>query len=80
MDRAGLEKQVLQIVSERVGLPAQEIPMEETFDTLGFDSMGALNILFALEDEFDISIDNQKAARINSVSKLLDVLAEELEL
>lgn len=34
---------------------AQSIPMEKTLESLGLDSMGAINLLLDIEDEFNIS-------------------------
>ncbi len=52
--------------------------MTTTFEELGFESMDAIEILYALEDELNVSIPDDKARAVNSVSVLLDTLEEEL--
>lgn len=78
MTRPELQKRVLEIVSARVGRAPDEIPMETPFDQLGFESMDTIEILYALEDELNLSIPPDKARAVDTVNKLIDTLEGEL--
>jgi len=57
--RAGqsfVREQVVRIVSEQVSLSASDISMTTSLEELGLDSMGLIEIIFALEEHFDISL------------------------
>lgn len=78
MTRPELQERVLKIVSARVGRAPADIPMETPFDSLGFESMDSIEILYALEDELNVSVPNEKARAVNTVTRLIDTLEEEL--
>lgn len=79
-DRAQLQQRVLEIVAARVNRSLDDIPLDTSFESLGFESMDAFEILFALEDEFDVSLPDEKARSLNTVNGLVGCLAEELKL
>ncbi len=47
---------VLQIIAEQVVLDVSDIGDEATLEDLGIDSLGLVEAVFALEEEFDIEI------------------------
>jgi acyl carrier protein len=53
--------------------------MDTTFDELGIDSLDRINILFELENEFDIGIPDERARSINSVNGIVVQLADYLQ-
>lgn len=69
---------MLQIVAARVGREPAQIPLESSFESLGFESMDAIEILYALEDELVVSIPDERARSINNVHQLIDVFEQEL--
>jgi acyl carrier protein len=74
----GLEQRVLEIVAVKVNRTPQEIPLDASFESLGFESMDTFDILFALEDEFSVNIPDEKARAITSVRLLIECLEKEL--
>jgi acyl carrier protein len=62
-------------------LPSENISMESTFEELGIDSFDGVNLLFALEEEFDINIPNEarNAKTIRSLVKVIDRLLSQKE-
>jgi len=53
-------------------MPIEKITPDSTFEELGIDSMDAINILFDLESEFDIEIDDEKAKQLCKVSEMVE--------
>jgi acyl carrier protein len=47
---------VMQILSKHVRVKAENFTEETSLEALGIDSLGMVEIIFDLEDEFDISI------------------------
>lgn len=57
------------IISEVLGCSEDEITMETTFiDDLGADSLDVYQIIMAIEESFDIEIDNDEAEKIVTVA------------
>jgi len=55
-------------------VPIETITPATTFEQLGMDSLDATNLLFALEDEFDVSIEDQAAKDFRSVQEVADAI------
>jgi len=48
-----------------------EVTMESTFEQLGIDSLDGINIVFALENEFDVAIPDESAKTIRGVRDIV---------
>lgn len=48
-----------------------EIKPETTFEELGFDSLDGLNLIFELEEEFDIVVPDDKVQSMKSVAEVI---------
>ncbi len=49
----------------------EDVTPEKTFEDLGMDSLDKLNLLFEVENEFDVEIDDQEAKQISRVSEMI---------
>ena len=67
-----LTEDVLDVIAETQRIPREKVTMDSRFDELGMDSMDAVNILFALEEKFDINIPDEAARDIRSVREMVD--------
>lgn len=67
-----LTKKVIQIIADTQRMPAEKIKPESTFQELGIDSLDGINILFALENEFNINIPDDAAQTIRSVQEMIE--------
>jgi acyl carrier protein len=76
MQRNELEQKVLSIIQEQKTLPHNDIRPETQLAELGIDSLDALNILFALEESFGISIPDDKARAIRTVDDMVSTIQE----
>ena len=69
---AELAARVIQVIAKTQHLPLESISIDQTFAELKFDSLDGMNILFAVENEFDISISDEQAAQIKSVREMVE--------
>ena len=53
-------------------VPVEDIKPNTTFEELGFDSLDGLNLIFELEEEFDLVIPDDKVQSMRSVSQVIE--------
>jgi acyl carrier protein len=63
---------VLDIIAENQRIPREKVTLDSRFEELGMDSMDAVNILFTLEEKFDISVPDDAAREIRSIREMVD--------
>ena len=65
-------EKVKEIIVEQLNSPENTVTMEAAFiDDLGADSLDIVELIMALEEEFDMSIDDESAQEIRKVSDLV---------
>ena len=74
MDRSEIFEKVADIASDVLGINADEITEETTFDDLDADSLDRLQLVTAFEDEFDIEMDEERLLSINSVAAAINAI------
>jgi len=62
-----LIQRVLKVIAASKRIPAETVTIDSEFQQLGIDSMDAVEILFALENEFDISIPDDDVRSVRNV-------------
>ena len=62
-----LIQRVLKVIAASKRIPLETVTVDSDFQQLGIDSMDAVEILFALENEFDISIPDEDARAVRSI-------------
>lgn len=67
-----MTERILATIAHAQRIPKERITLESTFEELGIDSMDGVNILFALENEFDITIPDAEAKQIRNVREMVD--------
>ena len=75
MDRTEILAKVVDVASDVLGINADEITEQTSFDELDADSLDRLQLVTALEDEFDIEFAEANLSSINSVSDAIDAIA-----
>lgn len=79
MDRAGIEAKMSELLVSELGLDADKITPEASFEEdLEVDSLGVVELLMALEDEFDVKIPDEEAEQIGTVGQAIDLVAKKL--
>lgn len=67
-------------ISEQLGIDADEITMDSSFiDDLGADSLDIVELIMALETEFDIEIPDEEAEKISTVGNVVEYIKAHTE-
>lgn len=69
-----LENKIISLVAEQLGVDAADITSETTFDDLNADSLDVVELIMALEEEFDIEIPDEDAEKIKNVKDAMDYI------
>jgi acyl carrier protein len=79
VERSEVEAKMVDLLVEELGLERDKITMESTFEEdLEVDSLGVVELLMALEDNFGVTIPDEEAEDIVSVSQAVDVVMAKL--
>ena len=68
-----IEQRVRKIVAEQLGVNESDIKSESSFvDDLGADSLDTVELVMALEEEFECEIPDEEAEKITTVQQAID--------
>ncbi len=80
MDREEVQKKLTGLLVDELGVEADRITMEATFEEdLEIDSLGVVELLMALEDNFEVKIPDEEAEKIGNVGQAVDLVISKLE-
>ena len=72
---SSVEDQVRAIIAEQLGIKAGEIKQDASFvDDLGADSLDTVELVMALEEEFETEIPDEEAENITTVKEAIDYI------
>jgi acyl carrier protein len=71
MDEAILQR-VIKVFAEFKKMSPEDITPETTFEQLGLDSLDGLNLVFELEEEFNLMIPDDKVKEMKSVREVTE--------
>lgn len=74
-----IQERVLRVISASKRIPLAAVKPDATFEELAIDSLDRLNILFDLESEFNIEIDDEEAKQAAKVSDIVEGIKQLLE-
>jgi acyl carrier protein len=76
VDTNEVETKVIEIVSEQMGVDKAEITRETSFiNDLNADSLDTVELVMEFEDEFDMSIPDEEAEKIQTVGAAIDYIS-----
>lgn len=79
MDRNELAHRLTEVLVSELGLDADKITETARFEEdLDVDSLGVVELLMALEDEFDVKIPDEEAESIVTVGEAIDMVHQKL--
>jgi len=75
LDMSSIEERVQKIVIEQLGVKEDEVTPNASFvDDLGADSLDTVELVMALEEEFECEIPDEEAEKITSVQQAIDYI------
>ena len=69
-------QRVLKVIATSKRIPPETVTIDSDFMQLGIDSMDAVEILFALENEFDINIPDDDVREVRNVRQMVEGVAK----
>ncbi|MDP9052909.1 MAG: acyl carrier protein [Acidobacteriota bacterium] len=67
-----LTLRILRIIAETQRKDPAQVTIDSSFEELGIDSMDGVNIVFALENEFNINVPDEEVKTIRSVRDMVE--------
>ena len=68
---------IMEIVAEKMDKPKEEISPEKSFvNDLGADSLDTVELMMDIEDEFDLSIPEEEAQKIETIGHAIKYVEE----
>jgi acyl carrier protein len=79
MDRSEIEAKLIDLLVDELGLERDSITMDARFEEdLDVDSLGVVELLMALEDNFDVKIPDEEAEKITTVGEAAELVDQKL--
>jgi len=67
-----LIERVRNVIAASKRIPEEKVTIDSAFEELGIDSMDAVEILFALENEFEINIPDEEVKHVRNVRQMVE--------
>ena len=78
-DISNIEARVKKIIIEQLGVKEEQVTNEASFvEDLGADSLDTVELVMALEEEFELEIPEEDAEKITTVQQAIDYIATHL--
>jgi acyl carrier protein len=79
MERSEIESKLVDLLVDELGLERDDITMEAKFEEdLDVDSLGVVELLMALEDNFEVKIPDEEAEKITTVGEAAELVNQKL--
>jgi acyl carrier protein len=69
----------LKVIATSKRVPLETVTPDSSFESLGIDSLDRLNILFDLESEFDIEINDEEAKQVTNIHQMIEGITKLVE-
>ena len=77
MSNTNIEERVKKIIVDMLGVKPEDVVPEASFeDDLGADSLDTVELVMALEEEFETDIPDEEAEKINTVQAAIDYITK----
>lgn len=75
---SNIQEQVVKVIAEQLSVEPEKIKPESHFiDDLGADSLDLVELVMALEKEFDCEIPDEEAEKITTVQSAIDYVSKQ---
>ena len=76
-DRSEVAARIIELVAEKMDKPKDEISEEKSIiNDLGADSLDVVELMMDMEDEFDLSIPEEEAQKLETIGSVIDYVCE----
>ncbi|GGH05720.1 acyl carrier protein [Silvibacterium dinghuense] len=72
MQSQTIQDRVLKVIATSKRIPIETVGPDSSFEALNIDSLDRLNILFDLESEFEIEINDEQAKQVKNVQEMIE--------
>ena len=73
-----VEEKIIEIIIDQLGVDEKQVNSKASFiDDLGADSLDTVELVMALEEEFDIEIPDEDAEKIATVQNAVDYIKDQ---
>ena len=77
---ADIEAKVIEIVADQMGVDKSEVTRETSFvNDLNADSLDTVELVMEFEDEFELSIPDEEAEKIQTVGQAIDHISANIK-
>jgi acyl carrier protein len=75
-----IKNRIVEIIANQLGIEEDDVTAEASVvDDLGADSLDVVELVMALEEEFDLEIPDEEAEKITNVQNIFDYMANALQ-
>jgi len=74
-----IQERVQEIVAEKLGKSAQELAIDLNLRSLDWDSLDLLELVVDLEEEFDISVNDDRFSNCETIAELAELISANLQ-
>lgn len=67
---------VIGVIAKTQRIPLETVSIDSTFEELKIDSLDGINLIFALENEFNVDIPDEDARAVKSVRQMAEGIAQ----
>jgi len=78
VDKTEVLNDVCQIISDQLGKELTDVKPDSKFVDLGADSLDTVEIMMALEEKFEITLDEEGAEKISTVQEAADLISAQI--
>ncbi len=71
-----LKIRVIKVIAKTQRIPLETVSIDSTFEELKIDSLDGINLIFALESEFNVDIPDEDARSIKTVRQMAEGVAQ----
>ncbi len=75
-----IKNRIVEIIANQLGIEEEDVTATASvIDDLGADSLDVVELVMALEEEFDLEIPDEEAEKITNVQNIFDYMANALQ-
>ena len=74
-----IKERVREIVAEKLGKAAQDLAFDLNLHTLDWDSLDLLELVVDLEEEFDITVNDERFSKCETITELAELISAAMQ-